>query len=150
MRLAKAIRQAKRVYVIGNGGSAANAIHIINDLLSCGIKAFTLDMATLTASANDYGYETVFARWISTVAEPGDLVIALSGSGKSQNIVNALQAAKDKSVATWAVLGDFGSREGFCYALADHSTTWGKTMQEAEERQLYLGHKVMQWLKQTG
>ena len=149
MRLAKAIQKAKRIYLIGNGGSAANAQHICNDLLACGIKAYTLDQATLTASANDYGYETVFARWISTVAEPGDLVIALSGSGKSQNIVNALQAAKDKGVATWAVLGDFGSREGFCYALADHSTTWGKTMQEAEERQIYLGHRVLAWLKNS-
>ena len=149
MRLAKAIQKARHVFIIGNGGSYANAQHIANDLIACGIKAYTLEPATLTASANDFGYETVFAKWIQAVGEPGDLLIALSGSGKSQNIVNAIQAAKDKGVATWAIMGDFGAREGFCFALADHSTTWGRTMQDAEERQIYLGHRVLAWLKQN-
>lgn len=149
MKLAKAIQKAKHVYLIGNGGSYANAAHIANDLLALGIKAFTLDAATLTASANDFGYATVFARWIATVGETGDLLLALSGSGKSANIVAALQAAKEKGIATWAIMGDFGARQGPCFALADNSSTWGKTMQEAEEKQLYIGHKVMQWLKSS-
>ena len=83
MSLVERIRKAKKVLIIGNGGSYANAIHIANDLLSVGIPAFTLDPATLTASANDYGYETVFERWINVVGSKKDLLIALSGSGKS-------------------------------------------------------------------
>ena len=61
------IRRSAHVFLVGNGGSYSNAGHLCNDLLACGVKAYTLDPATLTASANDYGYETVFARWISTV-----------------------------------------------------------------------------------
>jgi len=59
--LRERIRKAKRVYIIGNGGSYANAQHIANDLIGCGIKAYTLDAASLTASANDFGFENVFA-----------------------------------------------------------------------------------------
>ncbi len=69
MKLAKAIRKAKRVYICGNGGSAANAIHMANDLVSCGIKAHTIDMAFLTALANDYSYDAIFARWLEVVGE---------------------------------------------------------------------------------
>ena len=75
MDLAEMVRAAKRVYVIGNGGSYANAMHIVNDLLSCGIRAHSMDPATLTAFANDYGYYNAFARWIGTVGEAGDLLI---------------------------------------------------------------------------
>ena len=81
MKLAEAVRNARRVYLIGNGGSYANAVHVANDLLSVGVRAYTLDPASLTASANDFGYETVFSRWISVVGEKGDLLVALSGSG---------------------------------------------------------------------
>ena len=87
MSLADRIKRANAVYIIGNGGSYANAVHICNDLISVGIRAFTLDPATLTASANDFGYETVFSRWIAAVGERGDLLIALSGSGNSKNII---------------------------------------------------------------
>jgi D-sedoheptulose 7-phosphate isomerase len=127
----EAIKNAKRVYIIGNGGSYSNAGHICNDLLLCGIKAFTLDPASLTASANDFGYETVFARWIRVVGERGDLLIALSGSGKSQNILNAIAVAEDIGMS---VHREFGYPQGF-------------DMQAAEERQINLGHEVMKALR---
>lgn len=122
-----------RVYLVGNGGSYANAVHICNDLLACGVKAYTLDPATLTASANDYGYETVFSRWISTVGEPGDLLIALSGSGKSPNILAAIRAAEFCGMEVFRIFG----REK------------GQDMQKAEEYQLEIGHEVMKWLKKN-
>lgn len=131
MELADRIREARRVYIIGNGGSYANAIHVCNDLLFCGIKAFTLDAATLTASANDYGYETVFERWVNVVGERGDLLIALSGSGRSPNILRACEAAKSKGMTVWE---EFGERQGF-------------DMQASEERQIWLGHEVMRELR---
>ena len=129
--LAEAIRRASRVYIIGNGGSYANAVHICNDLLACGVKAYTLDPATLTASANDFGYETVFARWLSVVGEQGDLLIALSGSGKSPNILTAIEVATELGIEVWTM---FGAAQGL-------------DMQASEERQIYEGHRAMLWLK---
>lgn len=127
MSLNEQIRKAKRVYLIGNGGSYANAIHIANDLIACGIKAYTLDAATLTASANDYGYENIFARWLNAVGENGDLLIALSGSGKSLNILKALNAANLIGMDIWC---EFGAAKGL-------------DMQQAEEAQLHIGHDFL-------
>jgi D-sedoheptulose 7-phosphate isomerase len=132
MTLADAVRKAKRVYIVGNGGSFANAAHICNDLLSVGVRAFTLDSATLTAWANDYGYEQVFSRWIKTVGEPGDLLVALSGSGQSDNILNACAVAH---VVGMDIFRIFGNERG-------------EQMQLAEERQIVLGHNAMVELKE--
>ena len=132
MDLSKRITRAKRVYIIGNGGSYANAQHIANDLLSCGIRAYTLDPASLTRSANDHGYEYVFADWLDVVGERGDLLIALSGSGKSPNILKALKVAKkigmDTELITWY--------------LKD-----GMDMQASEEVQISLGHEWMRKIR---
>jgi D-sedoheptulose 7-phosphate isomerase len=125
------VRAAKRVYIIGNGGSYANAVHIANDLLACGIRAYTLDPATLTATANDWGYETVFSRWIYTVGEQGDMLIALSGSGRSPNILAAIGVAEQKGMDVERVFG-----------APVHD------MQTSEERQLMLGHELMRQLRE--
>lgn len=130
------------VYLIGNGGSAANAVHIANDLIGCGIKAhaLTADVATLTAIANDYGYDRVFSYQVMRLGEPKDLLIAFSGSGKSPNILLALQAATQRGMITWAVFGNYNAHaEG----VADILTLAGDTMQEAEEHQLVWGHEIM-------
>ena len=141
--------KAKRVFLCGNGGSAANAIHIANDLIACGVKAQALaaDMATVTAIANDFGYQSVFANQVRVFAEPGDLVIVLSGSGNSVNVLGALAAAKDVGAQSWAIVGAY--QETQAEKMADHTIKWGKDMQDAEEKQLYLGHKVMRWLKDS-
>ena len=130
-KLVDLIRLAPHVFLIGNGGSYSNAVHACNDLLACGIKAFTLDPATLTASANDYGYETVFARWIDTVGEPGDLLIAMSGSGKSPNILNAIRAAERCGMTIYRIFGN----------------ERGEDMQQAEEAQIAIGHELMRRLR---
>ena len=116
----------KRIFVIGNGGSYANACHIVNDLLLKGIAAFTIDGASLTCSANDFGYDTVFERWLKVVARPSDVLIALSGSGKSPNIVNACAWAEANGLE---VIRRFGMPGGL-------------TMQEAEEEQLMWMHDL--------
>jgi len=124
--LTQKIKAASRVYVIGNGGSYANAAHIVNDLLAAGIRAFTIDPATLSAFANDHGWELALARWISVVGLPGNLLIALSGSGKSPNILNAVGVAKRLGMIVWE---EYGAPQGL-------------DMQEAEERQIWLGHQI--------
>ena len=149
MKLAKAIKNARRVYIAGNGGSAANALHFANDLISCGVKAhaLTADVSTLTCIANDHDYVEVFSRQVKAFAEPGDLVLVLSGSGRSPNILAALAAAREVGAKSWAIVG--GYRETEAEKIADHCTRYGKDMQEAEEKQLYLAHKVMRWLKHS-
>lgn len=146
-QLLDAIKRARRVYLIGNGGSAANAIHIANDLVSVGIKAhaLTADVATLTAIANDFGYENVFSRQIEVFCEKDDLLIALSGSGTSPNIIKAIYAARDIGMDTFAVKGMFGPAGSM--AISHSSICFGTTMQEAEEYQLKLGHSIMLALK---
>ena len=131
MTLSDKILKASRVYVIGNGGSYANALHITNDLIACGVKAFSCDPSTLTMFANDYGWYNGFVRWIKTVGEPGDLLIALSGSGKSPNIVMACEEAEKMGMDVWK---EFGAPQGF-------------DMQASEERQIWLGHEVMRALR---
>lgn len=124
--LTEAVKLARRTYIIGNGGSYANAMHICNDLLSRGIKAYTLDPATMAAFGNDHGWSHVFARWIDVVGEPGDLLIALSGSGSSPNIMYACEMAERKGMIVERVFG----------------RARGLNMQAAEEEQLHIGHSV--------
>ncbi len=106
-------------------------MHIANDLLSCGVKAYTIDPATFSAFANDYGYYQGFVRWIDVVGERGDLLIALSGSGKSPNILMACEAAERIGMKVWKIFG----------------TELGQDMQCAEEHQLRIGHELLRGLK---
>jgi D-sedoheptulose 7-phosphate isomerase len=146
--LANAIRRAKRVFICGNGGSYANAVHIANDLISVGIPAFTIDPATLTAIANDFGYENAFSRWLATVAEEGDLLLALSGSGNSPNIINALLEAEKIGMDSFAIVGDFKT-VGRAAELAKNVIVYGRGMQSAEAQQIIVGHKAMLCLKNS-
>lgn len=132
MTLLDAIHRAPRVYIIGNGGSYANAVHICNDLLACGVRAYTLDPATLTASANDFGYESVFERWIGVVGEPRDVLLALSGSGKSPNILAGVERARELGMDVWTLYG----------------AAMKQDMQEAEEFQIRTGHDLMRALRE--
>lgn len=79
------------IYVVGNGGSAAIASHVVNDLVNVvKVRAATLhDSSLLSCMANDYGYENAFSRVLAQMANPGDILIAISSSGRSMNIRNA-------------------------------------------------------------
>lgn len=83
-------------FFIGNGGSAAIAIHMTADFMkNGGMRTISLfDPATMTCLANDYGYEYVFSKQLERLMEPGDLLVAISSSGKSPNIIQAVQTAK--------------------------------------------------------
>ena len=131
MSLLAAVKGAKRVYIVGNGGSYANAIHMQNDLESSGIRAHTLNPASYSATANDHGHEFVFSRWVMLHGEPGDLLIAMSGSGESENILNAISAAEILGMDVYRIFGN----------------ERGENMQEAEEAQINLGHEVMRCLR---
>lgn len=93
--LIKKINKANYVFVCGNGGSAATAEHLTNDLFSKGVKVICLNSNTsiMTMIANDFGYEYTFSKQLETLAEEGDLLITISCSGTSKNIVFAKETA---------------------------------------------------------
>ncbi|MCH7554229.1 MAG: SIS domain-containing protein [Chloroflexi bacterium] len=111
----------KQVFLAGNGGSAATASHMANDLLKGiahsglpGMRAIALtdNIALITAIANDLSYDEVFAQQLIALGEPGDLLIVISGSGNSPNIVRAVQEAKRLGIATIGFLGMGGGPVG--------------------------------------
>ena len=142
-----------QVFLCGNGGSAGNAIHLANDFLygvakSSGagmrVTALSANAAVLTCLANDVGYDRIYSEQLAVQGRPGDLLIALSGSGNSPNILHALECAKRKGMKTCAILGYSGGR---AKELADVSIHFAvNDMQIAEDMQLVVGHMLMQWL----
>jgi D-sedoheptulose 7-phosphate isomerase len=105
--LQQAGQSGRSVYVVGNGGSAAVASHAVTDFVNVAcLKATTLhESSLLTCMANDYGYENAYARMLSQMLQPGDIVIAISSSGQSMNIRNAAQHAEEKGAAVVTLSG---------------------------------------------
>jgi D-sedoheptulose 7-phosphate isomerase len=146
-------QKGSRVFLCGNGGSAGNAIHLANDLLygiakttGGGLKVMALaaNSAVLTCLANDVGYDHIFSEQLAVQAEKGDLLIALSGSGNSGNIVRVLEQASVMGVRSFAILGFSGGKSKQLADVAIHFPV--DDMQIAEDLQLIVGHMVMQWL----
>jgi phosphoheptose isomerase len=105
--LAGARRDGGTVWVCGNGGSAGLANHAQCDLTGAGVRAVSLAASTeaVTAAANDYGYENTFSDQLTRLARPGDVLLAVSSSGKSPNIIRALAWARMHGVAAVALTG---------------------------------------------
>ncbi len=105
-----------KILVCGNGGSASDAQHFSSELLNRydrdrpGLPAIALttDSSTLTSIANDYDYRQIFSKQISALGQPGDLLLAISTSGQSPNIVEAIQAAKENEMQIIALTGKDG------------------------------------------
>jgi D-sedoheptulose 7-phosphate isomerase len=119
-----ALKQGRSVLVFGNGGSAADAQHFAAELVGRYDKdrkawpavALTTDTSALTAIGNDYGFDRVFARQVEALGREGDVAIGITTSGKSPNVLRALQAAKDRGLVTIALTG----RGGDAGAIAAH------------------------------
>lgn len=146
-------RSGRQVFLCGNGGSAGNAIHLANDFLygisktagsGLRVTALPANAAVLTCLANDLGYDEIFSSQLAVLARKGDLLIALSGSGNSPNILKALEEARATGMKSYAILGYSG---GKARALADESIHFAvDDMQISEDMQLVVGHMLMQWL----
>jgi D-sedoheptulose 7-phosphate isomerase len=147
-------KEGRGVFLCGNGGSAANAIHLANDLLygvdkvagrGLRVHALPANAAVMTCLANDVGYDAVFSQQLEVHARAGDVLIVFSGSGNSPNIVKALEKARELSMNSFAVLGFTG---GKALTLADHPIYFPvHDMQVAEDLQMMVGHMCMQWLR---
>ena len=146
-------RERRQLFICGNGGSAGNAIHLANDLLygaSQGgkggfkVEALPANSSVITCLANDIGYDYIFSQQLIVKAQAGDMLIVLSGSGNSANVVNALQTGNDLEMKTVAILGYSG---GQCRNIAQFVIHFPvEDMQIAEDLQLIVGHMCMQRL----
>jgi D-sedoheptulose 7-phosphate isomerase len=120
----EALRSGGKIMLCGNGGSAADAQHLAAELMGRYLRdrqplpalALTVDTSALTAIANDYSYDDVFARQLRGIGRKGDLLVGISTSGNSGNVVKAVEAAKAMGIATIALTGEGGGRLA---ALAD-------------------------------
>lgn len=151
--LLEAWAYGRSVYLCGNGGSAGNAIHLANDLIygagkkngvGLRVEALSANTAVLTCLANDVGYDSVYSEQLKVKANRGDVLIVLSGSGNSPNVVKALETGNALGMKTVAIVAFSGGR---CKELAQQALHFAtEDMQIAEDMQLVVGHICMQWL----
>lgn len=116
--IVKAIKTGHKLVICGNGGSASDSLHFAGEIVGrfqrerCAWPAVVLnaDVATMTAIANDYGYDDIFARQAQGHCDEGDVLIGISTSGNSENVFRAAKVAKNKGCVTAALLGKDGGR----------------------------------------
>lgn len=154
-RILTSLDAGGKVLFFGNGGSAADAQHLAAELVVrfrqnrralAGI-ALTTDTSILTACANDFGFDTIYARQIEALANPGDVVIGISTSGNSANVVQGLQAAKDKQCLTVAFTAQEG---GQCATIADIAFRAPSTVTaRAQECHLFVGHVLCDLIEEA-
>lgn len=149
-----AFKNGNRVYFCGNGGSAADAQHLAaefsgrfyKDRKALPAEALHCNTSYLTAVANDYGYESVFSRMIDGIGENGDVLIGLSTSGNSGNIMKAFEAAKTKNMLTVAFTGESG---GKMKDLADYLINVPSAdTPRIQESHITIGHIICQLVEE--
>jgi rfaE bifunctional protein nucleotidyltransferase chain/domain len=147
--VADCLRRGNKVLFFGNGGSAADAQHLSAELV-CRYKedrralsgiALTVDSSALTAIGNDYGFDQVFARQVSALAQPGDVVFAITTSGRSPNVTRALEAAHERQarvvgLASVRAPGDFVAACDVCIRVPSHEVA------RIQELHITLGHVI--------
>ncbi|MBZ0156650.1 MAG: D-sedoheptulose 7-phosphate isomerase [Alphaproteobacteria bacterium] len=148
--IADAFNEGKKLIIFGNGGSACDASHIAAEFVNRfkrdrpGLPALSLntDTAILTSIANDYDYSEIFARQVKTLADAGDVVIAISTSGNSKNILKAVDVAKKKGLKIIAFTGakgeKFASKSDYSFIVPTDDTP------RVQETHITLGHVICQ------
>jgi len=133
-QMVSVLDRGNKILIMGNGGSAADAQHFAAELIgrflierrALPAIALTTDSSILTAVGNDYGFEQIFSRQVSALAIPGDLVVGISTSGNSPNVLAAMQVAREAGVATMALVGRDGGQlknvSDQCLCIPGHYT----------------------------
>jgi D-sedoheptulose 7-phosphate isomerase len=149
-------RTQSQVFIFGNGGSGANAIHWANDLIypitklggpPIRIHALPANPAVVTCLANDLGYDRIFEHPLKSFSKKEDVVIALSGSGNSPNILRALEFARESGMESFAILGFDGGKAKSLASVPIHIPI--NDMQIAEDLQMILCHIITQHLNEN-
>lgn len=142
----KALAEGHKVLFCGNGGSAADSQHLTAEFVGRFQKerkglpaiALTVDTSILTAVANDYGYDTVFARQVQALGEPGDVLVGISTSGNSKNVLLAIEEAKAKGITCIGMTAEGGGKMAaacdICLAVP------AKVTARAQEMHILMGH----------
>lgn len=154
-RIVERLREGGRVLLMGNGGSAADSQHIAAELVGRFVRsrrglpaiALTTDTSALTAIANDFGYERVFERQVEALCRPADVIVGLSTSGESANVVRALELARGIGALTVALSGGQGGRlaEVAEIALVLPSTAAARV----QEGHALIGHLVCECIDEA-
>lgn len=146
--LSSGLKQNKKIFFCGNGGSAADAIHLTAELivrLSPDSKrkplpaiALNTNVATLTACANDFGFEQIFSRQIEALGQKGDFLFTLSTSGKSKNLIEAAKISKKRGLK---IIGFLGNRGGELIKYTDYAIVVpSQNTPRIQEVHIMLGH----------
>lgn len=152
--IVNAFRNGNRIFFCGNGGSAADAQHLAaefsgrfyTDRNALPAEALHCNTSYLTAVANDYGYDVVYSRLVNGITNAGDVLIGLSTSGNSGNIIKAFEAARERKVITVAFTGDTGGKMA---ALSDHLINIpSKDTPRIQESHITLGHIICQLVEE--
>ncbi|PHI36935.1 phosphoheptose isomerase [Pseudoalteromonas sp. GCY] len=142
------------LYLCGNGGSAANAIHLANDFTfgispkgnALKVEALAANSSVLTCLGNDIGYDNIFAHQLKVKANHLDILLVLSGSGNSGNIINAIEQAQNLGMTTVGILGFDGGKAKPLLDQVFHFDI--QDMQISEDTQVVIGHILMKALYQ--
>lgn len=149
-----AFKKGNRVYFCGNGGSAADAQHLAaefsgrfyTDRKALPAEALHCNTSYLTAVANDYSYDAVYARLIDGIGQKGDVLIGLSTSGNSGNIIKAFETAKEKEMITVGFTGDTGGKmKSLCNHLINVPS---KDTPRIQESHIMIGHIICQLVEE--
>ena len=151
-KIFESISNDGKILLCGNGGSAADAQHLAAEFLvrlrphinrdSYPAISLAMDTSTLTATGNDINFNSIFSRTLSSLGKEGDILIAISTSGKSKNIISALKVAKQKKIFSIAFLGAGG---GLAKKHADLSIVVGsKVTARIQEAHIFLGHFIFE------
>jgi D-sedoheptulose 7-phosphate isomerase len=153
-KIVKALKSGNRIYFCGNGGSAADAQHLAaefsgrfyTDRKALPAEALHCNTSYLTAVANDYSYDVVYARLIEGIASSGDVLIGLSTSGNSKNIIKAFEVARKKELVT---VGFTGSTGGSMKELSDHLVNVpSNDTPRIQESHIMIGHIICQLVEE--
>ncbi len=153
--LIQCLRAGNRILLCGNGGSAADAQHLATELVSRFLReraalpaiALTTNSSSLTAIANDYAFADVFARQVEAFGRTGDVLIGISTSGNSENVLRALQTARAKGLQTLALTGAGG---GKLAAIADQLIAIpSDDVPRIQEAHIAIGHILCDWVEKS-
>ena len=152
--IANAFNDSKKVILFGNGGSSTDASHIAAEFINRfkrerpGLPAIALntDMAVITSIANDYDFSEIFAKQLKAISNEGDIVIALSTSGNSPNILKAMDVARKKRLTTVAFTGSkgdkFASKATYAFIVPSDNTP------RIQETHITIGHVICQMVEE--
>jgi D-sedoheptulose 7-phosphate isomerase len=151
--MTEALHAGNQILWCGNGGSAGDSQHLAAEIVGRfrrerrGLPsiALTTDTSILTAVANDYGYEAVFARQVEALGREGDVLVGISTSGNSHNVICALESAKAHGLITVAFTGEGGGRMA---GLVDHLFAVGsRDTARVQEAHILAGHMICDWIE---